>query len=99
MRDCPFCGANATRQRIIEKYATGRDQYRRRVAYVTCLSCFARGPIARGLEYDIRNERPSMGAAQLLREHAMQLWDGDRPEESEDLALEFVRRKELEDAD
>lgn len=43
MRDCPFCGATVTRLRIMSKWA-GAGVYRRRVAYVRCLCCNARGP-------------------------------------------------------
>lgn len=75
MRSCPFCRANATRLRIVDKWAAGDGANKRRVAYVRCLECNARGPMARGLVYDVRNERPSMGASQLLREHAIMLWN------------------------
>ena len=77
MRSCPFCKANPTRLRIVDKWAADDGANKRRVAYVRCLDCNARGPLARGLAYDVRNERPSMGARQLLREHAAMLWDGD----------------------
>lgn len=62
MRDCPFCGANATRLRIVSKWA-GTGAYRRRVGYVRCLGCNARGPTVEykgdGSEvqfFDVRND-------------------------------------------
>ena len=75
-KPCPFCKANATRLRIVDKWAAGDGANKRRVAYVRCLECNARGPTARGLAYDVRNERPSMGARQLLHEAAAVLWNG-----------------------
>lgn len=87
MRACPFCNANPTRLCVIDKWL-GKGVYRNRVAYVRCLDCNARGPISRGLMYDIRNDRPSMGAAQLLREHAIELWDGATPEPQGEFKLE-----------
>lgn len=88
MRACPFCNAGPSRLRIIDKWGSDKGPYRRRVAYVMCLGCSARGPIAHGLEYDIRNERPSMGSKQLLREHAVELWDGAKPEQPGEFRLE-----------
>lgn len=62
MRDCPFCHATPTKLRIISKWA-GEGAYRRRVAYVRCLVCNARGPTVEyrgdGSEvriFDVRNE-------------------------------------------
>ena len=88
MRACPFCNASPTRLRIVDKWARRNICYSRRIAYVRCLECNARGPIAKGLEYDIRNERPSMGALQLIRDRAVELWDGAKPEQPGEFRLE-----------
>lgn len=83
MRACPFCKASPTRLRVTEKWSGHNTYYARRVAYVRCLDCNARGPVAKGLEYDIRNERPSMGSKQLLRERAIELWNGETDQQGE----------------
>lgn len=88
MRACPFCKASPTRLRVTEKWSDHNTYYARRVAYVRCLDCNARGPVAKGLAYDIRNERPSMGSKQLLRERAIELWDGTTPDQQGEFKLE-----------
>lgn len=88
MRACPFCNASPTRLRIVEKWVCRNMYFGRRGAYVRCLECDARGPVAKGLGYDIRNERPSMGALQLLRDRAVELWDGAKPEQTGEFKLE-----------
>ena len=87
MRACPFCKAGASRLRVTDKWA-GVGMNQRRVAYVRCLDCNARGPTAKGLIYDVRNERPSMGATQLLHEHAISLWNCETPEQTGEFKLE-----------
>jgi hypothetical protein len=88
MRECPFCKAGPARLRVVEKWSGHNTYYARRVAYVRCLECNARGPTAKGLEYDIRNERPSMGAKQLLRDRAIGLWDAASPVVAGEFKLE-----------
>ena len=72
---CPFCRSNASRLRVVDKWSSDRGANKRRIAYVRCLECNARGPIAKGLYYDVRNERPSMGSRQLIHEAAVVLWN------------------------
>lgn len=88
MRACPFCKSGPSRLRVVEKWSGRNTYYARRVAYVRCLECNARGPVAKGLAYDIRNERPSMGAKQLLRDRAIELWDAASPVVAGELKLE-----------
>ena len=86
MRDCPFCGAHMTRLRIVGKWA-GCGAYRRRVGYVRCLDCNARGPLVEykgdGSEVtflDVRNEAPPKGckAEIAFAAQAARAWDAKR---------------------
>lgn len=88
MRACPFCKAGPSRLRVIGKWGSGRGAYRRRVAYVMCLGCFARGPIADGLEYDVRNAYPTDAAKKKLHNKAIELWDAASPVVAGELKLE-----------
>ena len=83
MRECPFCSAGPDRQRVVTKWSGSGQYVCRRVAYVRCLSCNARGPIARGPEYDVRNERPELEEKSELAKLAMSLWDGPSDKEAE----------------
>ena len=87
MRACPFC--DSMRLQVVEKMQ-GKGTTRRFAAYVRCRKCGARGPLTYGLEYDVRNERPSMGASQLQREAAVKAWDAEKGDES-DFKLEEDR--------
>ena len=92
MRDCPFCGASgATKLRIVEKWG-GRGAYMRRVGYVRCLGCNARGPVVEyagdGSDvtlFDVRNESvPNDSKAGLaLAALAAKAWDAVREKPDE----------------
>lgn len=74
--DCPFCGASNvfTAHRWL-----GSGMCRRAVAYVRCLKCGARGPMAKSEHlFDVRNERPSAQTAQDLAYRAMRMWRGEQ---------------------
>lgn len=63
LRECPFCGERL-RLRVVCKWMR-RPDYRDNVpaAYVRCLSCNARGPIA-------------SGDAESVQDHASVMWNG-----------------------
>ena len=91
MRDCPFCHASVTKLRIISKWA-GTGAYRRRVAYVRCLACNARGPTVEyrgdGSDvrfFDVRNDRFTKGDKMELAAGAMAVaaWDGKKSDYSD----------------
>ena len=88
MRGCPFCKAGPARLRVIDKWGSGSGVCRRRVAYVMCLGCYARGPIADGFEYDVRNAYPTDAAREKLHAKAIELWDGTSPVVTGELKLE-----------
>ena len=88
MRECPFCKAGPSRLRVIGKWGSGRGVCRRRVAYVMCLGCFARGPTADGFKYDVRNAYPTDAAREKLHAKAIELWDGTSPIVTGELKLE-----------
>lgn len=90
MRDCPFCGASPTRLRIIDKW-TGKGAYRKRVSYVRCLKCNARGPtVDFGATFDVRNERPDAKRRIEIGALAAMAWDGKPTTDPNDFMLESV---------
>lgn len=79
MRNCPFCGAPASRLRLMDKW-TGKGAYRGRSAYVRCLDCNARGPtVGYGQMFDVRNERPGVKKRVEVAALAAIAWDGGKP--------------------
>ena len=89
MRDCPFCHATVTKLRIVSKWA-GAGAYRRRVAYVRCLACNARGPTVEyrgdGSEvriFDVRNEAVLPKEAIATTALATAAWDGKKSDYSD----------------
>ena len=75
---CPFCGSSNIS--VFDKWQSKKGYWRKRVSYVFCHSCKARGPIVKSdREYDIRNERMSEEESGLLHEEAMFAWCGIFP--------------------
>lgn len=63
LKPCPFCGANATRLKVVVKHQYPDAQGH---GYVRCLNCNARGPLVRG---------ESTGE---VRQLALERWEGNR---------------------
>ena len=83
IRNCPFCGAAPGRLQINSKMARTATGDRRLTHYVRCNKCGARGPIAKGQLYDVRNTEPAMTAKKELAEDAIRRWNADRADDYE----------------
>lgn len=78
--ECPFCGSKSVY--VADKWASasGGGYWRKRVAYVRCRSCNARGPaIKTDRDYDVRNERLDKLAHSELSADAWAAWFGQFP--------------------
>lgn len=76
--ECPFCGSRVSS--ITDKWDSASGYWRKRVAYVRCRSCNARGPAVKtDRDYDVRNERMDRLERNALHADAWAAWFGQFP--------------------